>query len=271
MPSPPPAPAAAYGISSVRRRSAVSPSEASYEKPLTAAELTSIAIKPPKQPDAGIEETIYPHPEQLVRRLKWLFWIIIFLVLANVILTAYTDPIDDVSLTVAVITAGVQIAVILFIMLAFFAATSATIFVKFGRYDKYFRHFWLFYTVFALQFGFALGVKIYYIVLFAQRTTYLQFFHLNVYYPLWLVQRITLLVFWIVSVYCASQIFDPDGYDPDYLMSILRCLNGVDRPHPPTTTLQKGKELEAPCPAFGPLRMSAGISFFVVRPHHFSA
>lgn len=49
-------------------------------------------------------QSVYPHAEAIVARLKWQFWVINFLIVAHIIITAYTDPLDDVSLTVAVLT-----------------------------------------------------------------------------------------------------------------------------------------------------------------------
>jgi hypothetical protein len=51
-------------------------------------------------------QSIYPNAEIVVRRLKWQFWIMNFLVLAHIVLIAYTDPLDTVSMTVTILTVG---------------------------------------------------------------------------------------------------------------------------------------------------------------------
>ena len=56
-----------------------------------------------KSPSDLLLQLVYPNYEALFTRLKWQYWAFQFLILAHILVVAYTDPLDNTSLTIQVL------------------------------------------------------------------------------------------------------------------------------------------------------------------------
>eukprot|EP00798_Chlamydomonas_sp_ICE-L_P003713 gene3713-13781_t len=173
-------------------------------------------FKKTKEVDTAEQEALmqifYPDTKHLLKWLVIKFAIVMFLVLANVLLIAYTDPFTSTNSNVtgqALIIAA-QIALVIALMIAFFILTNRSLLVELGQYDQYFERYWWFYTTWLAEFGLLLGVRVYYIVNLAWWQSQLGFFDLPGYTILWVIHRVVLLIFWIVTVYGSTTVFNPE-------------------------------------------------------------
>ncbi|GAX83454.1 hypothetical protein CEUSTIGMA_g10879.t1 [Chlamydomonas eustigma] len=180
---------------------------------------TALEIKPVVTSEDNLFDTlVYKDVKSLSLRLTWQYWIIHLLVLINIIVVGYTDPLDNPSITVQVIVYGVQLGLMIAIIVAFFIATSQTVFIRFGRYDKYLYEYKYYYLSLLVEFLLVLGAKVYFVVLWTQYTSPLELWSMSVYSALWIAQRSVLLLYLMTATYAANQIFNADVYDTNYML-----------------------------------------------------
>ncbi|GIL92766.1 hypothetical protein Vretifemale_20259 [Volvox reticuliferus] len=123
--------------------------DATANQPLGAPGDATIIVQPPSGMD--LTEEMFPSGKSMLRRMIYQFGAVLALIVAHIILIAYTDPIYIKSPLTQVIVYSGQGGLLLAIIGGFFVLTSQTLYIRLGRYDLYLREFAAIYIMFLLE------------------------------------------------------------------------------------------------------------------------
>ncbi|GIL92765.1 hypothetical protein Vretimale_11737 [Volvox reticuliferus] len=189
--------------------------DATANQPLGAPGDATIIVQPPSGMD--LTEEMFPSGKSMLRRMIYQFGAVLALIVAHIILIAYTDPIYIKSPLTQVIVYSGQGGLLLAIIGGFFVLTSQTLYIRLGRYDLYLREFAAIYIMFLLEAVLYIAMKGYATVLLYRRMSYLALWDAPGYTPLWVIQRVVLMMFWVAALYSSLAVFDVRYFDPELL------------------------------------------------------